>query len=295
MKVLLPEHWLRWHYRSRHEDLISFSNREIYNDTLVTFPTPDHVAEHMGVSFHHVPDGIYDRGRGRSQINRREAQVVAKRVVDHLRDGSGRSVGVIAFNAAQAGAISEELDLLRLRDPSLEEHFSSDRLDGPFVKHLESVQGDERDVIIFSIGFGRDAEGKFPMTFGPLNKTGGHRRLNVAVTRAREKVEVVSSVRASDFRLSDRPSQGAKLLRDYIAYSEQAGTVRTFGRSRRRGLLRGHAVGEGDRQGGREPRLSRRSPGGSGAHAGRRRRDRPRASREVHPRDRDGRPQLLRD
>jgi very-short-patch-repair endonuclease len=221
-QALLPEHWLRWHYRSRHEDLISFSNREIYNDELVTFPTPDHHAEHMGVSFLHVPDGVYERGH--TQTNRREAQVVAQRVVDHLLDGSGRSVGVIAFNTAQASAVAEELDLLRLQNPSLEEHFSTDRLDGPFVKHLESVQGDERDIILFSVGYGRDHEGRFLMNFGPLGKAGGHRRLNVAVTRARECVEVISSVRSSDFTLTSNHSRGAQLLRDYISYAEQAGT-----------------------------------------------------------------------
>ena len=89
-----------------------------------------------------------------------------------------------------------------------------------FVKHLESVQGDERDVIVFSVGYGRDVDGKFTMNFGPLNKDGGYRRLNVAVTRARELVEVVSSVRAADFSLSDTASRGARLLRDYIRYAE---------------------------------------------------------------------------
>ena len=135
---MLPVRALRWHYRSRHEDLIAFSNDEIYDGRLVTFPTPDHLSTEMGVAFLHVPDGIYDRGK--TQTNRREAQMVAPRVVDYLKDETGRSVGVIAFNAAQAAAIFEELDLLRLRDPSLEEHFKNDRLDGPFVKHLESVK-----------------------------------------------------------------------------------------------------------------------------------------------------------
>src|SRR3954462_6131479 len=163
----------------------------------------------MGIGFVHVPDGLYDRGRSAS--NRREAQVVAERVMHYLLDRSGRSVGVIAFNTTQANAIAEELDLLKFRHPELERHFRGDRLDSVFVKHLEAVQGDERDVIIFSVAYGPDANGRFLMNFGPLNKDGGQRRLNVAVTRAREKVELVASVRARDFNLSETASDGSRL------------------------------------------------------------------------------------
>ena len=222
-EALLPQHPLMWHYRSRDEHLIAFSNRRIYNDDLVTFPSAESNSPRFGVGLTHVADGIYDRGR--SATNRREAQVVAQRVVDRLRDGSGRSLGVIAFNSTQAAAISEELDLLRAQHPDLEPLFAGDRLDAVFVKHLEAVQGDERDVIVFSIGYGRDAKGSFTMNFGPLNKDGGQRRLNVAVTRAREQVEVVASVRSVDFTLSEAASSGARLLRDYIAYAETGGAT----------------------------------------------------------------------
>ncbi len=193
-EALLPEHSLRWHYRSRHERLIAFSNQHVYDDSLVTFPSADHLSERMGIRFRYVPDGIYDRGK--TSTNRIEARAVAERVVTHLKSGR-HSVGVITFNLAQANAVSEELDRLRIEHPELERHFAGDRLDAVFVKHLESVQGDERDVVIFSIGYGRDRDGKFTMNFGPLNKDGGYRRLNVAVTRARELVEVVSSVQGS--------------------------------------------------------------------------------------------------
>jgi len=242
-QALLPNHPLTWHYRSRHEDLIGFSNREIYEGRLVTFPTPDHLSDELGVSFVYVPDGVYDRGR--TQTNRREAQIVAQRVVHYLTDGMKRSVGVIAFNTAQANAIAEELDLLRLEDPSLEQYFSGDRLDGPFVKHLESVQGDERDVIIFSVGYGRDEDGKFTMNFGPLNKAGGHRRLNVAVTRARQKVEVVSSVRGADFTLTERSSRGARLLREYLEYAERSAST---ARAEELGDDDHHAISELERE-----------------------------------------------
>ena len=132
---------------------------------------------------------------------------------------------MIAFNLAQANAISEELDRRRIEHPEIERHFGGDRLDNVFVKHLEAVQGDERDVIVFSVGYGFDEARRFTMNFGPLNKEGGYRRLNVAVTRARELVELVSSVRASDFSLGEKASRGTELLRDYVAYAEREGEV----------------------------------------------------------------------
>jgi hypothetical protein len=219
--TILPEHPLRWHYRSRNEDLIAFSNKHVYDSLLVTFPSADSQSPDKGVHFIHVPDGVYERGPGKG-FNQREAQVVAKRVFEHLSAGR-HSVGVITFNAAQAAAVSDELDLLRFQRPEFEEQFAADRLDNVFVKNLESVQGDERDVILFSVGYGFDSEGKFLMNFGPLNNEGGHRRLNVAITRARELVEVVSSVRSSDFRLTESSKRGARLLQEYVRYAETDG------------------------------------------------------------------------
>jgi polyhydroxyalkanoate synthesis regulator phasin len=219
-EALLERHPLQWHYRSRHEDLIDFSNEHVYDRLLRTFPSADPASPQKGVRFVHVADGLYERGR--AAVNRPEARAVAERVLAHLERGKS-SVGVIAFSVSQANAIGEELDRIRVLHPQFEEHFSADRLEGVFVKHLESVQGDERDVILFSVGYGRDREGKFSMNFGPLNKEGGIRRLNVAITRARELVEVVSSVRSSDFTLSESASRGARMLRDYIRYAEAGG------------------------------------------------------------------------
>jgi hypothetical protein len=130
---------------------------------------------------------------------------------------------VITFNVAQETAVSDELERLRIEHSEFEDRFSGDRLDSVFVKNIESVQGDERDVIIFSVGYGRSADGKFSMNFGPLNKDGGYRRLNVAVTRARELVEVVSSVRAADFSLKEGARRGPRLLQEYIRYAETEG------------------------------------------------------------------------
>jgi REase_MTES_1575/AAA domain/Protein of unknown function (DUF3320) len=225
-EALLPRHPLQWHYRSRHEDLISFSNDHVYDRMLRTFPAADAASRNKGVHFMHVGEGLYERGASKG-FNRPEARRVAERVIHHLRAGR-TSVGVITFNVSQADVVAQELDRLRVLHPELEEHFNADRLEGVFVKHLESVQGDERDVIVFSIGYGRDRDGKFLMNFGPLNKEGGFRRLNVAVTRARELVEVVASVRSSDFTLSESASRGARLLRDYIHYAEMGGAGGRF-------------------------------------------------------------------
>jgi hypothetical protein len=219
--TILPEHPLRWHYRSRNEDLIAFSNHHIYDNLLVTFPAADAASSSKGVHFIHVPDGIYERGHGKG-YNKREAQVVAERVFEHLASGR-RSIGVITFNASQEAAIEDELNLLRFQRPEFEDRFAGDRLDNVFVKNLESVQGDERDIILFSVGYGFDREGKFLMNFGPLNFEGGHRRLNVAVTRARELVEVISSVRSTDFRLTENSRRGARLLYEYVRYAETDG------------------------------------------------------------------------
>lgn len=231
-ETVLPSESLTWHYRSRHEHLIAFSNHNFYGNRLLTFPGPEAESQSMGVRLVHVADGVYDRARSRT--NREEAKVVAERVLAHLQDESQPSVGVVAFSVAQSDAIRDELDLLRAEHPELEERFAEDSLAGVFVKNLESVQGDERDVMIFSIGYGRDEYGKFSMSFGPLNGDGGPRRLNVAVTRARTKVEVVSSVRASDFDLSSTSSPGPRLLRAYLDFAEHgpaalAGEIESMG------------------------------------------------------------------
>lgn len=218
-EALLPSETLRWHYRSQHEHLIAYSNHHFYSNRLVTFPAPVLESSRLGVHFHHVEDGIYDRGRSRT--NRVEARVVAERVISHLRDDSDRSIGVVTFSAAQTEAVLDELEKARMANPDLEEFFTDNRLDGVFVKNLEAVQGDERDVIVFSVGYAYDEHGKFTMAFGPLTSDAGPRRLNVAVTRARQQVEVVSSVRAHDFSLTDSASPGAHLLKKYLEFAEQ--------------------------------------------------------------------------
>ena len=216
----LPENTLRWHYRSKHEDLIAFSNHRFYDDKLITFPSA--IAKHdcFGVKFVRVRDGIYYRGGRRD--NPKEAEEVANLVFEHFTNYPHKTLGVVAFSIAQKEAIDDAIELKRKERPEYEGFFKEDRLEGFFVKNLENVQGDERDVIIFSIGYARDERGQLTMNFGPLNKQGGERRLNVAITRAREKIILVSSIRASDMVLdSIRNTPGVLTLYHYLDYAER--------------------------------------------------------------------------
>ena len=208
---------LRWHYRSRHESLIAFSNHRFYHSRLITFPSAYHQHKALGIEFVHLPDGVYDRGGKRS--NQREAEEVADRVFKHFAQYPQKSIGVVAFSQAQMMAIEDEIERRRKTNTAFEHFFKEDRLEGFFVKNLENVQGDERDVIIFSIGYGRDQHGRMTMAFGPLNRNGGERRLNVAVTRAREKVILVSSITAADIDLGATQAAGVLNLYHYLDYA----------------------------------------------------------------------------
>lgn len=214
---------LRWHYRSRDDSLIAFSNQLIYDGALVTFPSPARSTDQLGVSFVHCPEGVFDRGRTARNII--EAAKVVDILADEIRRDPANTMGVVAFSVAQQQAIEDEW-AIRLRiEPELEELAGTGRLQGLFIKNLETVQGDERDVIVFSVGYGRDDGGRLLMNFGPLNRQGGWRRLNVAVTRARRKVIVVSSIRADEITTAtDAPAagmpRGPDLLKAYLEYAE---------------------------------------------------------------------------
>jgi very-short-patch-repair endonuclease len=210
----MPQRMLLWHYRSRQESLISFSNRRFYGGRLITFPSASVDRDGLGVSFVHVADGAYDRARSRR--NAREAEKVAELVAEHVTGGSGDSLGVVAFSEAQQMAIIEELEKLTSKRPGLAPLLSDEGEEGFFVKNLENVQGDERDVMIFSVGYGKDSQGKMYQNFGPLNKAGGERRLNVAITRARKHIKLVSSILPEDI---EGTTPGAEALREYIAYA----------------------------------------------------------------------------
>jgi very-short-patch-repair endonuclease len=210
---------LKWHYRSQDERLIAFSNLHFYDSQLVTFPNPIQNPD-LGVWFKYVPDGIYDRGGRRD--NQREAAIAAQLVLKHIQQAPDQSLGIIAFSEAQADAIQEQIEILG-RDYSNLEAFCRDNSPQFFLKALENVQGDERDVILLSVGYARDSQGKLSLNFGPLNKKGGERRLNVAVTRAKSKITLVSSILAGDIDLTRTQSEGVRLLRDYLEYAASGG------------------------------------------------------------------------
>ena len=179
-----PERMLRWHYRSRHESLIAVSNHEFYDNRLVLFPSPDAQREETGLHFRHDAGTCYERGN-RKRFNAGEAGIVADAVMEHARRRPNLTLGVAAFSLSQARRIEDEVEIRRRADPSTEAFFADHPEEPFFVKNLENVQGDERDVMLVSVGYGRIEAGYMPMNFGPLNQEGGERRLNVLITRAR--------------------------------------------------------------------------------------------------------------
>lgn len=211
------EYSLLWHYRSRHEDLIAFSNMNFYEGNLVTFPSTEANLPDRGVEFIYVADGCYENRR-----NHQEAQLIEELVFEHFRKyGKARSLGVIAFSESQQEAIEKAIIAHRRRDDSFETYFNEDISEAFFVKNLENVQGDERDTIIFSVGYARNRSGKIHMNFGPLNRNGGERRLNVAVTRAKYNVKLVSSILPTDIDLNKTSANGVKMLRSYLEFAQQ--------------------------------------------------------------------------
>jgi very-short-patch-repair endonuclease len=208
---------LRWHYRSRHESLITYSNYSFYDGKLITYPGAMQESDSVGVQLVHVPDGVYSRSGRRTNVV--EAQKVVERVFHHATHHPELSLGVVAFSSAQENEILDQIEMARRSRPDLDNFFTPDRLNGFFVKNLENVQGDERDIIIFSICYGRDEHGKLTMTFGPVNASGGWRRLNVGFTRARYRVEIVSSITASDFVAN--PSVNVNHLKRYLDFAER--------------------------------------------------------------------------
>ncbi|MBC7548570.1 MAG: DUF3320 domain-containing protein [Polaromonas sp.] len=207
---------LQWHYRSRHESLITFSNVQYYESRLVTFPSP--VTDDIAVKFERV-NGIYDRGATRT--NRIEAEAIVKGIEQHYLapDKSHLTIGVVTFNQPQQALIETLLDARRRSSQVLDRAIASRSHEPLFIKNLENVQGDERDVIFFSITFGPDAAGKTTMNFGPLNGEGGHRRLNVAISRAREAVVIYSSLMPEQIELSKVRAAGVRDLKHYLEFA----------------------------------------------------------------------------
>ncbi len=213
----LPDHYLAFHYRSKHESLIAFSNQEYYDGRLFTFPSADDRLKKVSLV---KLDGVYDKGGKRS--NRAEAEAVVKEIIRRLSDAelSQRSIGVVAFSVAQQNLIEDVLMEALVGKSELEARaFQSE--EPIFIKNLENVQGDERDVILFSIGYGPDKDGNVSMNFGPLNNRGGERRLNVAVTRARYEMIVYSTLLAEQIDLRRSKAAGVEGLQKFLKYAER--------------------------------------------------------------------------
>ncbi|WP_245345161.1 AAA domain-containing protein [Staphylococcus sp. GDX8P47P] len=208
-----PEKHLKWHYRSNHESLIHFSNRTYYNSNLLTYPSSTKLDSQ--VSFKNI-NGIYRRGNGR--INKEEANYIVNLLINHLKSESKDSIGVVTFNSQQQNLIENLLEEKLIENKDLDEKNINSK-ESIFVKNIENVQGDERDIIIFSTTFGPDEEGKMTMNFGPLNNEGGWRRLNVAVTRARKEMLVISSFEPEDIDLNRTKAEGVKSLKGFLEYA----------------------------------------------------------------------------
>ena len=217
LALSMPQEHLLWHYRSRHESLIAFSNSNYYENKLFTFPSPDDTKS----AVRHVQvEGVYERGK--SKQNRAEAEAVIAEIVRRLRDPElrKRSMGVVTFSSVQQNLIDDLLLETLAKDPELEA--AADGMYEPiFVKNLENVQGDERDVIMFSVGYGPDENGKVALNFGPLNRDGGWRRLNVAVSRARREMIIFSVLRPEQINLNRSSSEGVAGLKAFLEYASR--------------------------------------------------------------------------
>jgi len=213
----LPQMHLLWHYRSRHESLIAFSNKQYYENRLLTFPSPSERISRVKLV---RVDGVYDRGR--SKQNLAEAQAVVAEIVRRLADPvlRSQSLGVVTFSAVQQNLIEDLLGEVFKNRPELEDQ-AMQGYEPVFIKNLENVQGDERDVILFSVGYGPDSNGRISLNFGPLNRDGGWRRLNVAVSRARQEMVVYSTIGPEQLDISRTGAAGVAGLRAFLEYARR--------------------------------------------------------------------------
>ncbi|MFM2090854.1 MAG: hypothetical protein RLZZ127_1343, partial [Planctomycetota bacterium] len=227
-----PARMLTWHYRSRHPDLIAVSNARCYEGRLRTFPSPRRDGD-LGLGLVPVA-GTYERAGSRS--NPAEASAVAEAARAHARATPDQSLGIVAFSVAQAQAIEHAVERLRQQDPAFDAFWESDPHEPAFVKNLESVQGDERDAMLISVGYGRDGDGRLAFQFGPLGADGGERRLNVLITRARRRQRIFTGLRPED--LAGATAPGVQMLREFLAACRDGVPATAWSPAPERGLAR---------------------------------------------------------
>lgn len=213
----LPQRMLRWHYRSRHQSLIAVSNSEFYDNRLYIVPSPYTQQAGMGLRFNHLPHATFDSGN--TTINAEEAKAVAEAVIRHAREHPDLSLGVASFSSKQRRAVVDELERLRRLNPDVEGFFTAHPAEPFFVKNLENVQGDERDVIFISVGYGKNPQGYMAMRFGPLSSEGGERRLNVLISRAKRRCEVFASITDEDIDLERGRGRGVAAFKLFLHFA----------------------------------------------------------------------------
>jgi very-short-patch-repair endonuclease len=222
LAVGIPRRSLSWHYRSRHESLIAFSNIRYYGGNLITFPASE--TRDSAVIWRKV-DGIYAKGTGRT--NQIEAKAIVDETMNRLLDPSFRdskqTVGIITLNSDQQALIEDLLDAARRQHPEIEPYFDEAHHEPVFVKNLETVQGDERDIILLGIGYGptEPGAGSMSMNFGPLNRDGGERRLNVAITRSRREMVVFTSFDPSLIDLNRTSARAVRDLKHFLEFADR--------------------------------------------------------------------------
>lgn len=233
---LLSKRRLRWHYRSRHESLIAFSNTQFYDSDLVIFPSPFAESAEFGVKFHYQPQGFFASGKGNGR-NTPEARSVAKFLLQSMIDRPDESIGAVAMNSEQRDTIDAEFEKLLAEDRIAQQAFlrNAQSKEPLFIKNLENVQGDERDVIVISMTYGPDKPSGNVMAqrFGPINQSSGWRRLNVLFTRSKKRMHIFSSMRSGHILADETSSKGKLALKNFLDFAERRTLVHPefFGRS----------------------------------------------------------------